>query len=480
MQHTMMQKICLSFLILFNVHALEAKKIRPHSRPTLLHTSKPSSSNAMLTPSNTSSAAWAMWCHANGDNSLAEFIDYNTNNMASAKLNDQTLILVQADRPKDTGTYRYRVEQNKVSLIEHLSYEMGQRPGQEIIDGIAWCKSKYAFNNLILNLWGHGSGIMDPIRGLRTHDRGILFDDTNDTYLDNQGLSIVMDSIASSLGKSIDIFGTDACLMGGIEVGWQIKNSVKILVASETTEPGSGWNYAPFLNAIAAKPTLSAEDVSKEIVKAYGAFYKKDTSPYTLSAINLSKLPAIVQGLHSILDNVKICMQKDPRNTLIAIMSARALSLQMDENSYIDLISFLTALNKQLSRMKIRSFDEHHTHGTIDVQNLDIIQDLDIIVEDTRMVISDVISYFTDPLETRAFKDDVSKLVKSIDATIKSVSLAIIANTAGNGMNQAKGMTIYFPPARTPIHRSYPKTKFAQETRWMQEFLIGILGYQKA
>jgi hypothetical protein len=465
MKSVIIKKLCLSLLMLFTTHSLHANKT-PHSF------------KAPSTPSNTS-AAWAMWCHANGDNSLADFIDYNTSNMASAKLTDQTLILVQADRPNDVGTYRYRVEKNKVSLIEHLSYEMGQRPGQEIIDGISWFKNKYAFNNLILNLWGHGSGIMDPVRRLK-HHRGILFDDTNNTYLDNQNLSMVMDNIASSLGKSIDIFGTDACLMGGIEVGWQIKNSVKILVASETTEPGSGWDYAPFLNAIAQKPTMTAEDVAKEIVKAYGAFYKKDTSPYTLSAMNLNKLPAVVQGLHSIIDNIKICMQKDARNTLIAIMSARALSLQMDENSYIDLISFLTALNKQLSRMKIRSFDEHHAHGNIDAQNLDLIQDLDIIVEDTRMVISDVISYFTDPQETRAFKDDVNKLVRAIDATIKAASQAIIANTAGNGMNQAKGMTIYFPPARTPIHPSYPKTKFAKETRWMQEFLIGILGYQKS
>lgn len=422
-------------------------------------------------PIERSKSAWAMWCHANGDNSLAEFIDYNTNNMASAKINDNILVLVQADRPNDNGTFRYRVTKNNVELLAHLSYEMGQEPGQEIVDGLSWARSLYDFDNLILNLWGHGSGIQDP----NFRHRGILFDDTNASYLNNQEMSWVMDQVAEQLGKKVDIFGTDACLMGALEVGWQIKNSVARLVASETTIPGLGWDYAPFLSAIAKNGLISGDDVAKAIVKAYGDFYARSTESYTLSAMDLNKIQAVVTSLHKVIDGLNKCMSQDKKKVMVALTSARSMSLEMDDNSYIDLWTFLSALSTQLNRIRFRGMDE------LDLDDVAEGQEDSGDAEDSeeeRGIVDNIVSYFIDSEETRAFKNDINTLKTTLKGAMKAIDAAILATRAGNGMNKAHGMTIYFPPARQSIHASYPLTKFAQETRWLNDFLKGIMGYK--
>lgn len=425
-----------------------------------------------------SKSSWAMWCHANGDNSLAEFIDYNANNMASAKINDNILVLIQADRPNDNGTFRYRVTKNRVELLAHLSYEMGQEPGQEIIDGLSWAHSLYDFDNLILNLWGHGSGIQDP----NFRHRGILFDDTNGTYLNNQEMSRVMDQVADQFGKKVDIFGTDACLMGALEVGWQIRNSVARLVASETTIPGLGWDYAPFLSAIAKNGSMSGDDVAKAIVKAYGDFYARSTESYTLSAMDLSKLQAVVDSLHKVIDLTKKCIAQDKKNITVALTSARTMSLEMDDDSYIDLWTFLNAYSTQLGRIRFRGMSELDLDDVADDADSSEAVTRDVSntsdSEEDRGIVDDIISYFLDSSETRAFRNDVNTLKSALSSAMKSVDAAILATRAGNGMNKARGMTIYFPPARQSIHASYPKTKFAKETRWLNDFLKGIMGYK--
>ncbi|MBL4587983.1 hypothetical protein JKY79_01420 [Candidatus Babeliales bacterium] len=458
---------------------------RPSWFPSSSHHSNLASSNVSTdpalepTPEPTPEPApepqniWALWNHANGDNSLADFIDFNALNMAKANINDSLLVLIQADRPHDYGTYRYQIKKGDIDLVDHLSYEMGQQPGKEIVDGISWLQDNYSFTHLILNLWGHGSGIEDPeLRRLR----GILFDDTNDTYLNNQDLSNAVDRIASKLGKKIDILGTDACLMGAIEIGWQVKNSVDILVASEDNEPGEGWNYAPFLNKIAGTRNISAKDSASAIVSAYGNYYSRTNRTYTLSAVELKRLPAVSNELRNIISKIKTCMKKDARAVLVAIMSARALTLQMDDNSYVDLSDFLSRLVEQLSRVKIRSFSEDSATEILIHSELNV--NLDIVIDDSRNPISDVVAYFTDSEETKSFKTDIDNLKTDIANGISAIEKSVIANRAGNSMERAKGMTIYFPPIHSPIHPSYPLTKFAKETDWMKEFLINIMGYQ--
>ena len=44
-------------------------------------------------------------------------------------------------------------------------------------------------------------------------------------------------------GDNIDIFGFDTCLTSNIETAYLLSPYVDYMVASEETEPSTGWNY---------------------------------------------------------------------------------------------------------------------------------------------------------------------------------------------------------------------------------------------
>ena len=70
---------------------------------------------------------------------------------------------------------------------------------------------------------------------------------------------------------------------------------------------------------------------------------------------------------------------------------------------------------------------------------------------------------------SQSMYDSFKSLTDRIHSVISSM---VIANTAGAASVQARGVSIYFP--LSVIDQSYPKTLFAQESRWL-EFLEWVI-----
>jgi len=86
---------------------------------------------------------------------------------------------------------------------------------------------------------------------------------------------------------TIDLVGFDACLMGMIEVGYQLRNSgAEVMVASEETIPGEGWPYHTLLDDLKNDSTATAEAFGTYIVDRYYASVGNDL---TLSAVALDE-----------------------------------------------------------------------------------------------------------------------------------------------------------------------------------------------
>jgi hypothetical protein len=89
----------------------------------------------------------------------------------------------------------------------------------------------------------------------------------------------------------------DACLMTMVEVAWQLRDSVEILVGSEIEEPNDGWPYAEIIAFLTAKPKSKTHIVAKEVVKQYIASYRDEGETVTQSAINTAAVVEIIQAL---------------------------------------------------------------------------------------------------------------------------------------------------------------------------------------
>ncbi len=426
----------------------------------------------LLTPlcaatKSTPTAAWSMLTYIQADNDLAPYANYNISDMEAAlagnkKTADQMNLLVQWDQPNNNKTWRYRITPTGRIEDESVSQEMGINPAQEIIDSMKWIKRKYPAQHYALVLWNHGSGVEDyrlsfpqmpkSIRsrlgnswlmppGIFNEARGILYDDSQGTCLTNQGLLTALIGINQTISQKLDLLGMDACLMAMVEIAYQIKEYVNILVASEETEPGTGWAYSGFLSPLVEAPALfTPELLAQSMVTAYGKFYAPEDSDYSLSALNMNKIIDLKKNIDAVVTQITACKKLAAADTKDRVIKARKASQTFAIDSYVDLYSFYTELLKQCKKSSPKSA-----------------KILDRIANQKATA-------------TTRYKKSVSALSALLASGLGTINQIVFANAAGSGVPNAYGISIYYPNTRystTAIHPSYLKTKFAKESKWL-------------
>jgi len=409
--------------------------------------------------------AWTLLAYIQADNSLADFASYNINAMQQGMLDDTNVnMLVQWDQPGNNRSWRYRIVRGGKIEDASLSSEMGVNPSQEIVDSMQWAVNSYPASHYGLILWNHGSGIEDYCRSrlsvlLQKHihswmelpglphktmseisdgQRGILYDDSQNTCLTNQGLYTAMNAIATMLGKKIDIIGMDACLMAMVEVCYQIRQFADVFVGSQQTEPGEGWNYRSFLAALSAKPSLGSLGLASSIVQAYKEFYKNhpDAKDFTLSAVKMSTIDDLKSCVDNIAEGIIACMNYDSDTMLAILKKARKASIEMYSPEYIDMHSFFTALLNQLQRTAPKSAK---------------------FLQNNRPSSKPVSS---------EFQQAAKLLSRYLTAGMKSVSNSVVMSASGPALANVKGLSIYYP-SKGNLDPSYARTLFAMSSSWM-------------
>jgi hypothetical protein len=401
-------------------------------------------------------AEWTVVDYVQADNDLSPFAVYNINDMQLAPLGDSVNMLVQWDQPDNKKTWRYRIVKGGRIEDASLATEMGINPVKELVDMMYWAKSKYDAQKFAVILWNHGSGVIDrryqkidrfyalgskqrplnrmvpwlEIPGLALQSpRGILYDYSQNTYATNQDLTTAFARISTDvLHKKVDLVGMDACLMAMIEVGLQIDDYANILVGSQEVEPGEGWAYSGFLNALCTKPSISPAQLSSLIVGAYGAFYKKNGErDYTQSAINLQQLEPLKNNIILLTSAIADCKKADAKNTKAMVVGARKGALSFEISDYIDLYTFYAGLMSRAQALRT--------------------------------------SQGKPPKPNNALINALDKLIRIIDNGSHIISDTVIAHVEGPGKAAAKGISIYYPLGA--IHNSYPRTLFAKSTPWV-------------
>ncbi|MBN2042126.1 MAG: hypothetical protein JW864_18990 [Spirochaetes bacterium] len=175
---------------------------------------------------------------------------------------------------------------------------------------INFCKSNYE-GNYALILWNHGGGWREsnPV-----FEEPIITVDNLKTDKNNTNNSVVskevcidltdsdqlyMDEVQSAVkNKAITVIGFDACLMGMIEVAYEIRNYASYMIASEESEPGAGWAYDSWLASFKASTNKNAIDLCDAVVDSYETYYA-GTPDTTLSAVNLSKIDTVFSALNN-------------------------------------------------------------------------------------------------------------------------------------------------------------------------------------
>ena len=429
-----------------------------------------------ISPLLSAEAEWTVLIYAQAKNSLSNFAPKNFDDMSKIGSTKNLNILVQWYQFGQQGIWRYKIEKGKMNLEVNVPTPTDGNNVHDLVDAMQWAVSKYPAKKYCLILWNHGLGILDPVWGnslfiinpkalnnpriqiagltiesdFRTagffesaapevdveHHRGILFNEQSKTYMNNQSLAQALSEIKTKVlnNRKIDVLGMDACLMAMTEIGYQVRDYANYLVGSQEVELAHGWNYATVLQKF-SQPQITALDVAKGIVSAYGAHYKDKIQFHTQSAIDLNKIHYLKEALDQIVVDIATCKKADKNNFFGVVKKARGQCVQLSAASYVDLHSFLSELSKNIV--------SHYETGSIK-KEISLVQAL-------------------------------NSLKKSLQVGMNVLEDTVIANSTGKFLERAKGLSIYFP--HSGLDASYIKTEFAQECLWAS-FLHEVMQYK--
>jgi len=238
-------------------------------------------------------------------------------------------------------------------------------------------------------------------------------------------------------GRRIDILGMDACLMGMAEVGYQVKEHVKYLVASEDVIPDEGWPYTRILGRLVKNPSMPPEDLSVMIVREFLIHYREQNNDATKSVCNLLRsddLAGAIQELAS-----KLITGISPTSGIVgaAILASRAMSQSFYLKDYVDLYDFCSHLGPLCG-------DEE--------------------IEKSCSELMDII---------RRNEANTAKTQSPMQTTLEKGPFVHSYGFVGHRLRDANGVSIYFPCFRPSP--KYAELPFAKQSKW-GEFLSALSG----
>lgn len=193
------------------------------------------------------------------------------NELTSGVWGDNVQIVIQTggathwsnDLVNPNRTQRFLYQNGKMTEVANLALQPASEP-ETLADFLRFCKNEYHSDHNMLVLWDHGGG---PF--------GYGMDSIYGQMLSLKDIRTALESVyrPSSTKPAFDIIGFDACLMSCLEVTNTLDGFADYYCLSEEAEPGDGWDYGPWLQALTDDPTMSPAKVAREIADSYTDYY---------------------------------------------------------------------------------------------------------------------------------------------------------------------------------------------------------------
>jgi hypothetical protein len=315
----------------------------------------------------------------------------NLEKIKMAGSDDNVAMIAQFNPSGNAQTTRYWLRNGthlEEDVVERLSNIETGNP-KSLVDFMNWGIEKAPAEHYMLVLWGHGDGWQSEDNAGRAAGRTVqrkIDAEKIKKFLDTAGLDpkkidkvpkgqldklldtlvLVPDWVVRDMrspdimdgkelkealrnvssgklhGGKIDILGMDSCLMAMIEVGYQVKDSVRLMVACEDVEPIESWPYDFILSELKEHPDMNVEQFGQVIVRRYTINYVERKEFVTQSVCDLSKAGALGNAVSALADRLEQALV-DP-NLRTKIIMARAMAQPYYVRDYIDLYNFCDIL----------------------------------------------------------------------------------------------------------------------------------------
>lgn len=242
----------------------------------------------------------------------------------------------------------FKIENGKLNLIDNSIGTAYMSNPNTLTYFLNYAKKNYPADRYGLILWDHGGGAIG----------GFGYDEIEA----NEEESLTIDELKNALDSSklkFDFIGFDACLMGTVETAYALRNNADYLIASEETEPGTGWEYKKILNTLSKNTAQNTVDLGKTVVDT---FIKSNNgllgSDATLSMIDLKKMDNVYSKLDLFMNDMKDKKFNTNNYGDVSQNLKKSKSYADGEIDTIDLIDFASKLNISASNDLINAVKE--------------------------------------------------------------------------------------------------------------------------
>lgn len=293
--------------------------------------SKSITQSKKIIPTNPNSK-WTLAIYMAGDNDLYYSALDDINEMEaglSAEAEKYVNIIIMFDGKEEGDSKIYKIVHDKTGYDDKIISEVIDDKGlvipenKEVNTGnpevfnkfVDFVTTNYPAQRNVMSVWNHGGGIYRAKyltnsliiktsmfadggafgTNLNFKTQNFASDYTSGGELFLRHLDPALEIAKKNLGKKLDIFGFDACLMGTLETAYQAADYADVFIASEETEPGDGWDYVAYLTELSKNLNITPKNLAASIVKNYALAYQPNGSQginpnIVLSATDLNKL----------------------------------------------------------------------------------------------------------------------------------------------------------------------------------------------
>jgi len=239
----------------------------------------------------------------------------------------------------------------------HFLQDVGRRDmskADTLSDFISFCATNFPADRYMLLLWDHGGGTVG----------GFAYDERYPGY-DMMPISEINRALYNA-GVVFDMIGFDSCLMSTVETAFMIEKHADYLIASQRIEPGEGWYYTPWINALSQNTSIPTTELGKVIIDSYieesrHGYYGDEL---TLSVIDLTYIPVLLASLYKFFDETEGNLINDRTfiHTSQALSANRAMS---DNYDLVDLALLIGNMNGSDEVMSILDLCVAYNRTTI-------------------------------------------------------------------------------------------------------------------
>ena len=401
-------------------------------------------------------AEWTSFFWLCGDGNLADWnmMLCNLHYLEMVENSEDVNLIGILDRKEDGDTKLLKIEKGNstempITLIDSTwtDSELNLGDPDHLLKFLTWGADNYPAENYNIHLVNHGGGW-----------RGMCWDESSNDHLSLPEIREVSEGMKEHVGKNVEILSTEGCLVGMIEFGYELRESVDYFIGGSTygwgaeAEPdkdiweAGNWQYDECWGRLVENPAMSPEELSLvmiETFKPYGPwtappFIPKEGYSDVMAAYNLSKIENLSKAVDSmareLLDKVTGPGQTVRQANLINNVIGHP---EMPDGMYTE---YFSAQMDWLGLSVYTNFDLYDFAFMLSRSSAGTLQS--------------------------SHSSDVMQLVEDVIMAYRNVN-------ADGGHPDAHGISVYIPYRSSEYNPAYEEIQFAMDTQW-DEFLKAV------